>query len=95
MICCGIACRNGEVTRLVKISFLGILLSTEDLMGATQDAGLELARAALELQKDADELKVKLDAAKGELRDFANGQKLNLVVEGVGSPFGVSHGRGL
>jgi hypothetical protein len=44
----------------------------------------ELAKEALQLQAEVDELTSRLDAKKEELRELANGKKLNIVVGGVG-----------
>lgn len=44
----------------------------------------EVARAALDLQARMNELKADLDARKQELRNLANGQKKEIVVEGLG-----------
>lgn len=44
----------------------------------------ELAREALELQVQANELAARLDEKKEELRNLANGKKMNIVVEGLG-----------
>jgi hypothetical protein len=46
--------------------------------------GQELASAALDLQTEMEELQTRLEAKKEELRDLANGQKLNIEVAGKG-----------
>ena len=55
----------------------------------------EIAHSAITLQAQINQLTKQLDVRKKELRDFANGQKREIVVEGVGkinisAPFGGS-----
>jgi len=59
--------------------FTEVVMST-----AVTDIGQDLAKEALELQIQSQELADKLDAKKEELRDLANGKKMNITVEGLG-----------
>jgi hypothetical protein len=52
--------------------------------GTIETTEQEIAKAALDLHSRMDELKKELDARKQELRGLANGQKKEIVVEGVG-----------
>jgi len=53
-------------------------------MSAVQTVGQELAKAALSLQVQVAGLQIELDVKKEELREFANGKKLNIIIEGLG-----------
>lgn len=51
---------------------------------AVESVGQELASDALDLQVEMEALQARLDAKKEELREFANGSKLNIEVAGKG-----------
>lgn len=51
---------------------------------SVQGIGQELAREALEIEKELQKITEQLEAKKQDLRDFANGKKLRITVEGVG-----------
>ena len=53
-------------------------------MTAVAEVGQDLAKEALDLQVKVNELAKALDEKKEELREFANGKKMNITVEGVG-----------
>lgn len=53
-------------------------------MTTTTDVREIVATQALELQKQIDHLSKQLEEKKEELRDIANGNKMELVIEGLG-----------
>lgn len=53
-------------------------------MPSTAEIKQDLAKEALQLQSQMDELTKELNEKKDELRSLANGKKLNIVVEGIG-----------
>lgn len=83
------ACRNEEVTRFVAIISEFVTISEDCVMEASEiilddEISIGLAREAINLKQQIDELTKSLDSKKEELRQLADSRKLKIVAAGLG-----------